>query len=95
LGYFPFSKAGAELLFEVISAAYKYHSLMLTTNLAFGEWTEIFGSERLTGALLDRLTRRHHILQANGESYQFRQARKRSNWRLSSRQDSNPKEKDK
>jgi DNA replication protein DnaC len=53
--------AGAKLLFEVISRGYEHHSLMLTTNLAFEEWTEIFGSERLTGALLDRLTHRYHI----------------------------------
>jgi len=90
LGYVPFSKAGAELLFEVISRAYEHHSLMLTTNLAFEEWAEIFGSERLTGALLDRLTHRCHILQANGESYRLRQARKRSNRNPSTRQDSNP-----
>lgn len=88
LGYVPFSKAGAELLSEVISRAYEHHSLMVTTNLAFEEWTEIFGSERLTGALLDRLTHRCHILEANGESYRLRQARKRSNWKSSTRQDS-------
>ena len=56
LGYVPCCKAGAELLFKVISRAYEQHSLVLTTNLAFEEWTEIFGSERLTGALLDQLT---------------------------------------
>jgi len=88
LGYVPFSKAGAELLFEVISRAYEHHSLMVTTNLAFEEWTEVFGSERLTGALLDRLTHRCHILEANGESYRLRQARKRSNAKPSVRQDS-------
>ena len=77
LGYVPFSKAGAELLFEVISRAYEQHSLMLTSNLSFEEWTEVFGSERLTGALLDRLTHRCHILEANGESYRLRQAKKR------------------
>jgi len=59
----------------------------VTTNLAFEEWAEIFGSERLTGALLDWLTHRCHILEANGESYRFRQARKRSNWKPSTRQD--------
>jgi len=89
LGYVPFSKAGAELLFEVIGRAYEHHSLMLTTNLAFEEWTEIFGSERLTGALLDRLTHRCHILEANGESYRLRQARKRSTSKASPKQDSN------
>jgi DNA replication protein DnaC len=92
LGYVPFSKAGAELLFEVIGQAYEHHSLMVTTNLAFEEWTEMFGSERLTAALLDRLTHRCHILEANGESYRLRQARKRSNGKPSSRQESNPKE---
>jgi len=91
LGYVPFSKAGAELLFEVISQAYEHHSLMVTTNLAFEEWTEIFGSERLTGALLDRLTHRCHILEANGESYRLRQARKRSKQQRSTQRDSNQK----
>jgi DNA replication protein DnaC len=89
LGYVPFSKAGAELLFEVISRAYEHHSLMVTTNLTFEEWTEIFGSERLTGALLDRLTHRCHILQANGESYRLRQAKKRPRHRPPRNQDSN------
>jgi DNA replication protein DnaC len=68
---------------------------MLTTNLAFEEWTEIFGSERLSGALLDFLTHRCPILEAKGESHRLRQAKKRSNWKPSSRQDSNPQEKDK
>ena len=77
LGYVPFSKAGAELLFEIISRAYEHHSLMVTSNLPFEEWTEVFGSERLAGALLDRLTHRCHILEANGESYRLRQAKKR------------------
>jgi len=68
---------------------------MLTMNLGFEEWTEICGSEQFSGALLERFTRRCHILEANGESYRLRQARKRSNWKRSSRQDSTPKEKDK
>jgi DNA replication protein DnaC len=76
MGYVPFSKAGAELLFEIISRAYEHHSLMLTSNLPFEQWTEVFGSERLTGALLDRLTHNCHILQANGQSYRLRQAKK-------------------
>ena len=78
LGYVPFSKTGAELLFEVISQAYERHSLMVTSNLPFQEWTEILGSERLTGALLDRITHRCHILEANGESYRLRQAKKQT-----------------
>ena len=89
LGYVPFSKAGAELLFDLISQAYEHHSLMVSTNLAFEEWTEIFGSERLTGALLDRLTHRCHILEANGQSYRLRQARKRSQQDTSAQRDSN------
>jgi DNA replication protein DnaC len=85
----PFSKAGAELLFEVISRAYEHHSLMLTSNLPFEQWTEVFGSERLTGALLDRLTHRCHILEANGESYRLRQAKKCSKRRPPRNQDPN------
>ena len=76
-GYIPFSKAGAELLFEIISRAYERTSLIMTTNLPFESWTEILGSQRLTGALLDRLTHRIHILEANGESYRLKEARKR------------------
>jgi DNA replication protein DnaC len=76
LGYVPFSKARAELLFEVISHAYEYQSLIVTSNLPFDQWTTILGCERLTGALLDRLTHRCHIIKANGESYRLRQARR-------------------
>jgi DNA replication protein DnaC len=77
LGYVPFSKAGAELLFDVVSRAYERTSLIVTTNLPFAEWVEVLGSERLTGALLDRLTHRVHILQANGDSYRLKEAKKR------------------
>ena len=77
LGYVPFTKTGAELLFEVISRAYERLSVIVTTNLPFESWTEIFGSERLTGALLDRLTHRVHILEANGPSYRLRESRRR------------------
>ena len=77
LGYVPFSKTGAELLFEVISRAYERRSLIVTTNLPFESWTEVFGSERLTGALLDRLTHRVHILEANGPSYRLRESKHR------------------
>ncbi len=79
LGYVPFSKAGAELLFEVVSRAYERLSLIVTTNLPFEQWTEVMGSERMTGALLDRLTHRVHIIEANGESYRLKDARKRRN----------------
>jgi DNA replication protein DnaC len=74
------------LLFEVIGQAYEHHSPILTTKLAFEEGTEIFGSDRFTGALLDRFTHRCHILEANGESYRLRQARKRPNWKTSAPQ---------
>jgi DNA replication protein DnaC len=77
LGYVPFTKAGAELLFDVVSRAYERTSLIVTSNLPFEEWTQVMGSERLTGALLDRLTHRVHILEANGESYRLRESQKR------------------
>jgi len=77
LGYVPFSKAGAELLFDVVSRAYERTSLMVTTNLPFEQWIEVMGSERLTGALLDRLTHRVHILEANGQSYRLAESKRR------------------
>ncbi len=77
LGYVPFTKAGAELLFEVVSRAYERQSLVVTTNLPFEQWAEVCGSERLTGAMLDRLTHRVHIVEANGESYRLRDSQQR------------------
>lgn len=77
LGYVPFSKSGGEVLFEVVSRAYERTSLIVTTNLPFESWPEVLGSERLTGALLDRLTHRVQILEANGESYRLRESKKR------------------
>ena len=74
LGFVPLSKTGAELLFEVISQCYERGSLIITSNLPFDEWTQTFGSERLTGALLDRLTHHIHILEMNGESYRLKQS---------------------
>ena len=71
------SKTGAELLFEVFSQRYERGSTLVTSNLPFDEWTEVFGSERLTGALLDRLTHHVHILEMNGESYRLNQSRNR------------------
>ena len=75
LGFVPLSTTGAELLFEVFSQRYERGSILVTTNLPFDEWTEVFGSERLTGALLDRLTHHVHILQMNGESYRLKRSR--------------------
>ena len=87
LGYVPFSKAGAELLFEVVSRAYERTSLLVTTNLPFEAWVEVMGNERLTGALLDRLTHRIHILEANGDSYRLRESQRRLNQRTRSTTD--------
>ena len=72
LGFVPLSRTGAELLFEVFSQRYERGSILVTTNLPFDEWTEVFGSERLTGALPDRLTHHVHILEMNGESYRLK-----------------------
>ena len=77
LGFVPLSKTGAELLFEVFSQRYELGSTLVTTNLPFDEWTEVFGSERLTGALLDRLTHHVNILEMNGDSYRLNQSRSR------------------
>ena len=79
LGFVPLSKTGAELLFEVFSQRYERGSILVTSNLPFDEWTEIFGSERLTGALLDRLTHHVHILEMNGESYRLNQSQNGGN----------------
>ena len=78
LGYVPLSQTGAELLFEVFSQRYERGSTVVTSNLPFDEWTSVFGSERLTGALLDRLTHHVHILQMNGDSYRLSQSKRRS-----------------
>lgn len=77
LGFVPLSKTGAELLFELISQRYERGSTLITSNLPFDEWTETFGSERLTGALLDRLTHHVSILEMNGESYRLAQSQAR------------------
>jgi DNA replication protein DnaC len=77
LGYIPASKAGSELFFDIISQAYERTSVIVTTNLPFDQWTEVLGSQRLTGAVLDRLTHRCHILEASGESFRLQAAKKR------------------
>lgn len=77
LGYVPLSPTGAELLFEVFSQRYERGSTIVTSNLPFEEWTGVFGSERLTGALLDRLTHHVHILELNGESYRLKHSKSR------------------
>ena len=76
--YVPITAVGSELLFEVISRRYENGATMVTSNLPFDEWTSVFGSERLTGALLDRLPHHVHILEMNGESYRLAASKKRA-----------------
>lgn len=77
LGYVPLSQTGAELLFEVLSQRHERASTIVTSNLPFDEWTSVFGNQRLTGALLDRLTHHVHILEMNGDSYRLKQSKAR------------------
>jgi len=77
LGFIPFSPTGAQLIFQFCSALYERVAMIVTTNLRFADWTQVFGDERLTAALLDRLTHRAHILEFVGESYRFRQRMQR------------------
>jgi DNA replication protein DnaC len=77
LGYVPLSPTGAELLFETFSRRYERGAVIVTSNLPFDEWTSVFGAERLTGALLDRLTHHVHILELNGDSYRLKASRRR------------------
>lgn len=74
MGYVPFSKTASELLFSVVSKSYQTQSLIVTSNLEFGRWSEIFGDHRLTAALVDRLVHHSHILVFSGKSYRLRQA---------------------
>jgi DNA replication protein DnaC len=76
LGYLSFTKTGAELLFQVFARRYERRSLIVTTNLAFADWGQVFQDERLAGALLDRLTHRCHIFEMKGESFRFRESMK-------------------
>jgi DNA replication protein DnaC len=73
LGFIPFSATGAQVLFTFCSELYERLSFIITTNLKFADWVRIFGEERLTAALLDRLTHHAHIIELVGESYRFRQ----------------------
>lgn len=76
LGYLSFSRTGAELLFQVFADRYERASILITSNLAFSDWGQVFQGERMTAALLDRLTHRCHIFEMNGESYRFRESLK-------------------
>ncbi len=77
LGMVPFDKDGANLLFQVLAARYERSSTIITTNLEFKDWTQVFGSQQLTAAVLDRLTHRCHILEMNGDSYRFKESMRR------------------
>jgi DNA replication protein DnaC len=84
LGYLTFSRPGAELLFQVFAERYERRSLLITSNLPFGDWDQVFQGERMTAALLDRLTHHCEIFQMNGESYRFRESMKKKSGRKSS-----------
>lgn len=77
LGFIPFSALGAQLIFQYCSALHERVALMITTNLRFADWTQVLGDERLTAALLDRLTYRGHIVELVGESFRFRERMQR------------------
>lgn len=77
LGFVPFERAGGELLFDLISERNEIRSTLVTTNLSFGEWVRVFGDEKLTTALLDRLGHHAHVLTTRGESYRTRKRRRK------------------
>ena len=72
-----FSEKGSQLFFQMVAQSYERQSLIITTNLGFSQWPQVFGNEQLTGALLDRLTHHAHILAMNGESFRFRESMKK------------------
>jgi DNA replication protein DnaC len=77
LGFIPFSPSGAQLMFQFCSTLYERVAMMVTTNLRFADWTQVIGDERLTAALVDRLTHKAHILEFVGESFRFRERMQR------------------
>ena len=88
LGYVPFSQAGGALLFHLLSKLYEHTSVVITTNLVFAEWANVFFDAKLTTALLDRLTHHCHIVETGNDSYRFRQSRGQAKARIKSREQS-------
>jgi len=79
LGYVPFSKEGAQLIFQILAERHERKPVIITTNMGFGDWTQIFGDPSMTAALLDRITHKAHVINCSWESYRLKETLKKSN----------------